>query len=119
MLVIFIGILTVQAQTVISLPNVAPPSEADPITDLAVFTDNAVDAHVIWAAPGFKKNRIGAPVHEQIFVLEGKLRFTLDGKTQELTPGHWVILPANIPHTLEVMGDVTVKLLAVQDKPAS
>jgi mannose-6-phosphate isomerase-like protein (cupin superfamily) len=119
LLVTFISIFVAQAQTVISLPDVAPPNKVDHITDQAVFTDSAVDAHVIWAAPGFKKNRIGAPVHEQIFVLEGKLLFTLNGKTQELTAGHWLILPANTPHTLEVLGDETVKLLAVQDRPAS
>lgn len=107
------------AQTVISLTDLQTADEVKPIVDQSVFSDEAVDAHVIWAAPGFKKNRIGAPVHEQIFVLEGKLRFTLEGKTQELTTGHWVILPANTPHTLEVLGDETVKLLAVQDRPAS
>ena len=108
--------LTLQAQTVISLPQIEPPSEVKELTDQSVYSDDSVDAHMIWAPPGFKKDRQGAPVREQLFILEGKLRFTLDGRTTELGEGHWVILPADTPHTLEVPGERPVKLLAIQDK---
>lgn len=114
-----IALVNTHAQTVISLPDIKPASEVRDIADQAVYNDDAAESHVIWAAPGFKKDRIGAPVREQLFILEGKMRFTLDGKTQELAPGHWVILPANTPHTLEVIGSERVKLLSIQDKSSS
>ena len=38
--------------------------------------------------------------HEQTSqVVEGELEFTLDGKTQVLKPGDFVVIPSNVPHS--------------------
>lgn len=45
-------------------------------------------------------------IHEQIsHVLQGRIRFTLDEETIELGPGQILLIPSNVPHAAEVVGD--------------
>lgn len=47
--------------------------------------------------------------HEQIIVvITGKARFTLDGEVEEINPRSAVLIPANVPHQVEALTDVTV-----------
>ena len=41
-----------------------------------------------------------APFDALIQVLDGKARISIDGKPYELTTGHSIIMPANIPHAV-------------------
>lgn len=54
------------------------------------------------------------PVHqhpeEQItVVVSGRIAFTVNGNRVELGPGGVAVLPGNVPHGAEVIGDVTVE----------
>lgn len=56
-----------------------------------------------------KKGAI-VPTHqhpnEQIaFVVEGKLKFTVDGKEVTISAGELLCIPANVPHSAEAMED--------------
>ena len=121
MIVLFFGLFfgmlyTAEAQSVVHLDEIHHPSDQANLHDELLLNDKHSDAHMIWAPAGFKKNRNGAPVYEQIFVLEGKGMFTFDGDTTEVSRGSWVVIPANTAHTIEVVGDESLKMLAIQKK---
>ena len=42
-----------------------------------------------------------APFDATVQILEGKATITIDGKTQEVSAGNLVIMPANVPHALK------------------
>jgi quercetin dioxygenase-like cupin family protein len=47
--------------------------------------------------------------HEQVAtLLEGRLRFVVDGEEREIGPGESVVLPANVPHLVEALEDSVV-----------
>jgi quercetin dioxygenase-like cupin family protein len=47
--------------------------------------------------------------HEQVAtLLEGRLRFVVDGEEREVGPGESVVLPANVPHLVEALEDSVV-----------
>jgi quercetin dioxygenase-like cupin family protein len=50
------------------------------------------------------------PMHQHIhhqcaFVLEGEFEMTIDGETQTLKPGLFVVIPSNIPHAGHAITD--------------
>lgn len=48
-------------------------------------------------------------IHEQIsHVLRGRLRFVVDGEEIEIGPGESLLIPPNVPHSAEVVGEETV-----------
>ena len=47
--------------------------------------------------------------HEQVVnVLKGTLALTVEGETQELTPGSVVVIPSNVPHSGKAVTDCKV-----------
>lgn len=42
-----------------------------------------------------------SPYDATVQILEGKAAITIDGKTQEVSAGNLVIMPANVPHALK------------------
>ena len=116
-LVLLIYATAAQAQNFVALNKLQPPANFDMIHDEPVISDDYSEAHVIWAAPGFRKERQGAPVYEQIFVLEGRARISFAKEAQEVSFGTWIVIPANTPHTIEVLGKENFKILSVQRKP--
>ncbi len=47
--------------------------------------------------------------NEQIsHVIKGKLRFVIDDEPVEIGPGETLLIPPNVPHSAEVVGDETV-----------
>ncbi len=47
--------------------------------------------------------------HEQIsHVIQGRLRFVVDEEAVEIGPGETLLIPPNVPHSAEVVGDETV-----------
>jgi quercetin dioxygenase-like cupin family protein len=48
-------------------------------------------------------------INEQVaFVVNGALRFVIDGEPRELRTGQCVVLPPNVPHSVEVLEDSDV-----------
>jgi len=114
---LFLGVLyTAEAQTVVYLDEIQQPTDPAHLHDEPVLNDENSDAHMIWAPVGFKKDRNGATTYEQIFVLEGKGIFTFEGESREVSRGSWVVIPANTAHTIEVVGEDALKMLAIQKK---
>ena len=109
--------LPVAAQDFVALDQLQPPASFDMFHDEPVISDDYSEAHVIWAAPGFKKERQGAPVYEQLFVLEGRARISFAKKEQEVASGTVIVIPASTPHTIKVLGEENFKILSVQRKP--
>jgi quercetin dioxygenase-like cupin family protein len=82
-----------------------PREELSPTIGRRLITgDQMMIAHVYLA-----KGAI-VPEHshhnEQLtYILEGKLRFSIDGKTIEVAAGEVLHIPANVPHTAEALED--------------
>jgi quercetin dioxygenase-like cupin family protein len=55
----------------------------------------------------FDKGAIGAlhnhPHEQMTFVMRGKVRFTLDGKTSDLATGQSIHIPSNVMHGAEAL----------------
>jgi quercetin dioxygenase-like cupin family protein len=65
---------------------------------------------------------VGAPVppphshtdnEECVYVLEGVLRFTVDGETRDVQPGDWMSTPRGSVHQFSNPGAVTVRTLVM------
>lgn len=54
---------------------------------------------------------------EMFFVLEGRLRFTCDGKRFDAAPGSFVFLPRGLAHNYEIQGDDAARLLVITAPP--
>lgn len=60
---------------------------------------------------------VGIPMHlhrhedETFYVVEGDVRFTVDGEQIEAGPGTTVFLPRGTPHAFEVVGDGPARML--------
>ena len=52
-----------------------------------------------------------APYDATVQILEGESAVTIDGKTQVVTAGNLVIMPANVPHALKA--DKRFKMLLI------
>jgi len=50
---------------------------------------------------------------ESFYVLEGELAFTVGGSELHATPGTWVQVPANVPHTFACVGEHEVRFLDI------
>ncbi len=47
--------------------------------------------------------------------LEGRVAFTADGDTRELSEGHWLFLPGGVPHTIAGLENAVVLLTVLFD----
>jgi quercetin dioxygenase-like cupin family protein len=73
------------------------------------------------------ENVAGAPRHthpglEMTYILEGEFTLLVDGRPdQALKPGDWFQVPAEVPHSVEIVGDKPGRALAhyviEKDKP--
>jgi quercetin dioxygenase-like cupin family protein len=88
--------------------------DAEPVEQLSstigrqvVHTDRMTVARVLLAAGALVPEH--RHEHEQIAtLLEGRLRFVVDGEEREIGPGESVLLPANVPHLVEALEDSVV-----------
>jgi len=54
---------------------------------------------------------------EVVYLLEGRLELTVNGKSHHLTEGDRILIPAGISHDLRVMGDGPVQFVSAIRKP--
>jgi quercetin dioxygenase-like cupin family protein len=82
-----------------------------PIERLSPLIDRQyVNTENVTVARFFLKKGVTVPEHkhpnEQIaFVLSGKMRFIMDGKSITLSPGETLCIPPNVPHSAEALED--------------
>lgn len=78
------------------------------LTRSAVRTDDAIVVFN-WIQPG----PMAPPHHDHPFdqlalILDGTAQFDLDGAAHVVGPGELLYIPAGVPHTARVIGDVAV-----------
>ncbi|NUQ68164.1 MAG: cupin domain-containing protein [Phycisphaerales bacterium] len=94
-----------------------PPTDADtprflglgdacPITPGATVSKpllNLPEGKVVIFAmdQGQEMSEHAAPFAAAVHVLDGRLRFTIDGQTREMGPHDWLVMPANARHSLK------------------
>lgn len=65
------------------------------------FPSSDVNAMIVTIPPGHKSTPVTHPGEELIYVMTGRIRFTLGGKRLALEPGDSVHLPSTTPHGWE------------------
>jgi quercetin dioxygenase-like cupin family protein len=64
-----------------------------------------------WALEGLADRQMAVPLHahsreaEIWYILEGEIRFTIDGETKNGTAGTFAYIPAGVPHTFQVVSE--------------
>ena len=55
-----------------------------------------------------------APGDALVQVLDGRVKLTIDGEPHELGPGESLVMPADIPHSLDALSDFKMLLTIVK-----
>lgn len=91
----------------------ADPSSYENIKVMKMHSDVHSSTFLIWV-----KNSVQLHKHaehtEKIYVLEGSGLFTLGEDRFPIDPGHHIVVPKGIPHSVEVLSDVPMKVLSIQ-----
>ena len=84
--------------------------QAGAVVSKVIYRDELLDVTVFGfdASEGLTEHQASRATIVQ--VLEGKMRFTVDGQEQEMRPGSWVHMVTGAPHSL-VAEEPTVMLL--------
>lgn len=100
-----------------SRDDVAAYEVADGISLQPVFGRNLL-LNFVTFAPGRSFPAHQHPEEQMGYVVEGELRFTLDGQTRLLRAGDLYVAPANVPHE-GVAGDAGCLVLDIFSPPRS
>lgn len=65
-------------------------------------------------AGGQEMSRHTAASAAIVEILQGQVRFTLDGEEKELSTGSWVFMEANVPHAVYARSDAIFLLTLLQ-----
>lgn len=57
-----------------------------------------------------------APYDAMVWILDGAVRITIDGKTLRAKAGEMVIMPANLPHALHAVQPFKMALVMIKEK---
>ena len=57
-----------------------------------------------------------APYDAMVWILDGAVRITIDGKTVRAKAGEMVIMPANLPHALHAVQAFKMALVMIKEK---
>lgn len=110
---ILLSTLTVSGQEVIRFDNRLPLADYENVHAEKIFTDERTSTFLIWV-----KQSVAMHYHaehtEQVYVLEGTCDFEMDNKLYRLSPGDYIIIPAGVPHAVQVTSDYPVKVLSIQ-----
>jgi quercetin dioxygenase-like cupin family protein len=66
-----------------------------------------------WLEPGMEARPHSHPCEQVVYVVKGRMRFTIDGKTTEIGSGGVIRIPPDVVHFGEVVGDEEVLNLDV------
>lgn len=62
-----------------------------------------------WRIESGKSIRTHSHPHEQtVLILEGEFVLTVDGRDQTITPGDFVVIPADVPHSARAITDCRI-----------
>jgi len=96
-----------------------PPTDADAprfigLTDACPITPGATVSKPLLNLPegkvivfamdaGQEMSAHAAPFPAAVHVLDGNLRFTIDGQTRDMGTNDWLVMPANASHSLRAI----------------
>ena len=90
----------------------------DGILSRTVFNDDHVKAVWFGFAPGQELSEHTASMPAIIHILEGEARLTLGAESSEAHAGSWVHMPAQTPHGVRAVTQVTMLLLLLKTPAA-
>lgn len=104
-----------------------PTSEVVKLDEMVNYQDGAVVSKTIAKKPGanltlfaFDKNQglseHTAPFDAMVQVIDGKAEIIIDNKSFMLSKGETIVMPANIPHSLNAVEKFKMMLTMVKDK---
>ena len=80
-------------RTQLEIPN-------DGTVSRTIHDDKRVKVVLLGMAGGQEMSRHSAELPVMVQVLQGQVRFSLDGDERELSIGSWVFMEANVPHSV-------------------
>ena len=101
------------SQRFIALEGLQPTAEYDNVHVQSLDHDSLASTFVIWVKQSVKAH-YHAEHTEVVYVLEGKGRMTLGAEERNLSPGDYVFIPKGTKHSVEVQGDVPMKVISIQ-----
>ncbi len=102
------------AQTHINIKDIKPDKDFDNIHIKKISDDEEQTTFVIWVKKSVKAH-YHAVHSENIYVVEGKGKMTVDGKEIEIGPGDYLNFYKKVPHAvLEVTSKKPLKVISVQ-----
>lgn len=72
--------------------------------------DDQVKVVLFGFAGGQELSQHTASVPAMVQIVQGEVRFTLDGEEKELAAGSWIFMDANLPHAVYAKTDVVMLL---------
>lgn len=79
-----------------------------------VHQDQHVKVVLLGLAGGQELSRHSTTSTAMVQVVQGQVRFTLDGEEKELSVGSWVYMEANVPHAVYARSDAILLLTLLQ-----
>lgn len=104
---------SVWSQSNKELKAITPDKEFDNILVKKLSSDKHASAFIIWVEYVVREHK--HETHsENLYVLEGKGKFTLGEETMMLKKGDYVFIPENTVHGVEVKSRKPMKVLSIQ-----
>ena len=94
------------------IPEIPP----DSILSHTVYQDDQIKAILFGFAPGQELSEHTASVPAIIQILDGQARLTLGKDEMDAQPGTWVLMPANLAHSIYAITPVKMLLLMMRVK---
>ena len=95
------GLIGVQPGAVVSRTVISKP--AGTVTLFAFDQGQGLSTH-------------SAPYDAMVWILDGEVEITIDGKLLHAKPGDMVIMPANLPHALNAIQPFKMALVMIKEK---
>lgn len=104
--------LTSQALPMAGLVEVAPGA----VVSRTVVSKKAGTVTLFAFDKGQGLSTHSAPYDAMVWILEGAVKITIDGKTLRAKTGDMVIMPANRPHALQAVQPFKMALVMIKEK---
>ena len=100
--------------TFMELPVDTPDVPPDSILSRTVFTSPALKAVLFEFAPGTELSEHTAARPAILHFLAGEAELTLGEDTSQALPGAWVLMPANLAHSIRAQTPVRMLLYLLE-----
>lgn len=105
--------LSSNAQQFLSSADIVPTADYDNIHVQKLDDDPLTTTFMIWVKETVKEH-YHAEHTEVVYVLEGTGLMTLGEEEKKITAGDYVFIPKGTHHSVQVIGDIPMKVMSVQ-----